>query len=55
MDYASIASKIIEQVGGKDNIRSVQRCSIPFRFRLKNPDLRKKMPSLISTSSKGRS
>lgn len=40
MDYASIASKIIEQVGGKDNIRSVQHCATRLRFQLKNPDLR---------------
>ena len=32
MDYASIASKIIEQVGGKDNIRSVQHCATRLRF-----------------------
>ena len=40
MDYAAIAAQIIEQVGGKDNIRSVQHCATRLRFQLKNADLR---------------
>ena len=35
MDYAAIAAQIIEQVGGKDNIRSVQHCATRLRFQLK--------------------
>lgn len=40
MDYAAIAAQIIEHVGGKDNIRSVQHCATRLRFQLKNADLR---------------
>lgn len=40
MDYDKIASQIIENVGGKENIRSVQHCATRLRFQLKNPDLR---------------
>lgn len=41
MDYAAIAAQIIEQVGGKSNIRSVQHCATRLRFQLKDPSLRK--------------
>lgn len=40
MDYAAIAAQIIEHVGGKDNIRSVQHCATRLRFQLYNADLR---------------
>lgn len=40
MDYTKIASQIIENVGGKENIRSVQHCATRLRFQLKNADLR---------------
>ena len=40
MDYAKIASQVIENVGGKDNIKSVQHCATRLRLQLKNNDLR---------------
>ncbi len=40
MDYAGIAAQIIEQVGGKENIRSVQHCATRLRFQLKDSSLR---------------
>ena len=40
MDYAKIASQVIENVGGKQNIRSVQHCATRLRLQLKNNDLR---------------
>ncbi len=40
MDYAAIAAQIIEHVGGKSNIRSVQHCATRLRFQLNNSDLR---------------
>ena len=35
-----IASQVIENVGGKDNIKSVQHCATRLRLQLKNNDLR---------------
>lgn len=40
MDYAGIASEVIENVGGKENIKSVQHCATRLRLQLKNNDLR---------------
>lgn len=40
MDYAKIASQVIENVGGKENIKSVQHCATRLRLQLKNNDLR---------------
>lgn len=40
MDYGKIANLIIEQVGGKNNIISVEHCATRLRFKLKNWDLR---------------
>ena len=40
MDYAKIASQVIENVGGKQNIKSVQPCATRLRLQLKNNDLR---------------
>lgn len=40
MDYAEIAAQIIKQLGGKDNIRSVQHCATRLRFQLKDSSLR---------------
>ena len=40
MDYAKIASQVIENVGGKSNIKSVAHCATRLRFQLKNNDLR---------------
>lgn len=40
MDYAKIASQVIENVGGKQNIKSVQHCATRLRLQLKNSDLR---------------
>ena len=40
MDYAKIASQVIENVGGKQNIKSVQQCATRLRLQLKNNDLR---------------
>ena len=40
MDYAKIASQVIENVGGKQNIKSEQHCATRLRLQLKNNDLR---------------
>lgn len=40
MDYAKIVSQVIENVGGKQNIKSVQHCATRLRLQLKNNDLR---------------
>lgn len=40
MNYAEIASQVIENVGGKSNIKSVQHCATRLRLQLKNNDLR---------------
>lgn len=40
MDYARIASEVIANVGGKENIKSVQHCATRLRLQLKNNDLR---------------
>lgn len=40
MNYSNIASQIIELVGGKDNIVSVEHCATRLRFKLVNWDLR---------------
>ena len=40
MDYAKIASQVIENVGGKQNIKSVQHCATRLRLQIKNNDLR---------------
>ncbi len=40
MDYAKIASQVIENVGGKDNIKSAAHCATRLRLQLKNNDLR---------------
>ena len=36
MDYAKIASQVIEHVGGKQNIKSVQHCATRLRLQLKD-------------------
>lgn len=40
MDYAKIASEVIANVGGKENIRSVTHCATRLRFQLKDNSLR---------------
>lgn len=40
MDYAKIASQVIEHVGGKQNIKSVQHCATRLRLQLRDNDLR---------------
>ena len=40
MDYAKIASQVIELSGGKSNIRSVAHCATRLRLQLRNNDLR---------------
>lgn len=40
MDFAKIASQVIANVGGKENIKSVAHCATRLRFQLKNNDLR---------------
>ncbi len=40
MDYAKVASQVIQYVGGKENIRSVTHCATRLRFQLRNNDLR---------------
>lgn len=40
MDYVRIATEVIQNVGGKENIRSVAHCATRLRFQLKNNDLR---------------
>ena len=40
MDYAKIASQVIELSGGKGNIRSVAHCATRLRLQLRNNDLR---------------
>lgn len=40
MNYSRIASEVIENVGGKENIRSVQHCATRLRLELKDNDLR---------------
>lgn len=40
MDYAKIASQVIEQVGGKENILSVVHCATRLRLQLKDENLR---------------
>ena len=40
MDYAKVASQVIQNVGGKDNIKSVAHCATRLRFQLRNNDLR---------------
>ena len=40
MDYAKIASQVIEHVGGKQTIKSVQHCATRLRLQLKDNDLR---------------
>lgn len=41
MDYGKIAAQVIENVGGKENIKSVAHCATRLRLQLKNNDLRK--------------
>ena len=40
MDYAKVASQVIQNVGGKENIKSVAHCATRLRFQLRNNDLR---------------
>ena len=40
MDYAKLASQVIENVGGIQNIKSGQHCATSLRLQLKNNDLR---------------
>ncbi|UTY40024.1 PTS transporter subunit EIIB [Allocoprobacillus halotolerans] len=39
MDYQGIANKIIDGVGGQDNIRHAMHCATRLRLNLKNNDL----------------
>lgn len=39
MDYNELAGKILDGVGGKDNINDVFHCATRLRFRLKNEDI----------------
>ena len=40
MDYAKIASQVIQHVGGKENIKSVVHCATRLRFQLRDESLR---------------
>lgn len=40
MDYAKIASQVIEHAGGRANIKSVQHCATRLRLQLRQNDLR---------------
>lgn len=40
MDYAKIASQVIEQVGGKENIKSAVHCATRLRLQLRDENLR---------------
>ena len=46
MDYAKIASQVIELSGGKGNIRSVAHCATRLRLQLRNNDLRNEAHTL---------
>ena len=39
IDYAETAKKIVELIGGKDNVGTVSHCMTRLRFTLKNPNL----------------
>ena len=52
-DYSKLASKIIENVGGKDNVESLTHCVTRLRFRLvdeskANDDVLKSMEGVIT-------
>ena len=36
MDYANVAKKILEKIGGESNVNSVQHCMTRLRFTLKD-------------------
>ena len=40
MDYAKIASQVIEHVGGKENIKSAVHCATRLRLQLRDENLR---------------
>ena len=40
MDYAKIASQVIENVGGKQNIKSVQHCATTFAMKKQSVTLK---------------
>ena len=40
MDYAKISSQVIEQVGGKENIKSAVHCATRLRLQLRDENLR---------------
>lgn len=40
MDYAEIARQVIQNVGGRNNIRSAAHCATRLRLQLKDNDLR---------------
>ncbi|MEG2837666.1 MAG: PTS transporter subunit EIIB, partial [Erysipelotrichaceae bacterium] len=57
-DYSKLASDIIENVGGKDNIISVLHCVTRLRFKLKddslaNTDALKKMNGVVTVMMAG--
>ncbi|MEG0424042.1 MAG: PTS transporter subunit EIIB, partial [Erysipelotrichaceae bacterium] len=57
-DYSKLASDIIENVGGKDNIISVLHCVTRLRFKLKddslaNTDALKKMSGVVTVMMAG--
>lgn len=58
MDYAKVASKVLEAVGGKDNVQSVVHCMTRLRFNLKDESKAdeakvKKIKGVVGVVNKG--
>lgn len=58
MDYAKVASKVLEAVGGKDNVQSVIHCMTRLRFNLKDEskvdeEKVKKIKGVVGVVNKG--
>lgn len=58
MDYAKVASKVLEAVGGKDNVQSVIHCMTRLRFNLKDESKAdeakvKKIKGVVGVVNKG--
>ena len=58
MDYKTMAAKILENVGGKENVSSVVHCATRLRFTLKDAanaktEVVKKIPGVLSVVNAG--
>ena len=58
MDYAKVASKVLEAVGGKDNVQAVVHCMTRLRFNLKDESKAdeakvKKIKGVVGVVNKG--